>query len=44
MSNADIELESYKILRLDRLGEAGGGACMYYRDDLKVSYLIKGMV
>ena len=25
VSNADIELEGYKILRLDRLGKAGGG-------------------
>ena len=39
VSNADIELEGYKILRLDRLGKVGGGVCMYYRNDLKVSYL-----
>ena len=39
VSNADIELEGYKILRLDRLGKAGGGVCMYYRNDLKVSHL-----
>ena len=42
VSNADIELEGYKILRLDRLGKAGGGLCMYYRNDLKVS--LKGIV
>ena len=36
VSNADIELESYKILRLRK---AGSGVCMYYRNDLKVSYL-----
>ena len=39
MSNADIKLEGYKILRLDRHGKAGGGVCMYYRNDLKVSHL-----
>ena len=39
VSNADIELEGYKILRLDRLGKVGGGVCMYYRNDIKVSYL-----
>ena len=41
VSNADNELEGYKMLRLDRLGKAGGGVCMYYRNDLKVSHLKK---
>ena len=44
VSNADIELEGYKILRLDRLGKAGGGVCMYYRNDLKVIESLKEIV
>ena len=39
MSNADIELEGYVILRLDSRKTPGGGVCMYYRNDLKVSHL-----
>ena len=39
VSNAEIEMVGYKVTRLDRLDETGGGVCVYTRASLKVKRL-----
>lgn len=39
VTNAEIEIESYKLTRLDRLCKSGGGVCVYTRAALKVKHL-----
>ena len=36
VSNAEIEMVGYKVMRLDRLDKIGGGVCMYTRAALRV--------
>lgn len=35
VSNAEVELEDFKLFRLDRLHKAGGGVCAYIRSGIK---------
>ena len=39
VTNAEIEMEGYKVTRLDRLDKIGGGVCVYTRATLKVKRL-----
>ena len=39
VTNAEIEMEGYKLQRLDRLDKTGGGVCVYIRAALKVKRL-----
>ena len=39
MTNAEVEIDGYKLTRLDRLGKIGGGVCAYTRSSLKVKRL-----
>ena len=39
MSNAEVEIEGYKLSRLDRTTKSGGGVCIYTRTSLKVKIL-----
>ena len=39
VTNADVEIDGYKLTRLDRLGKSGGGVCVYTRSSLKVKRL-----
>ena len=35
VTNAEIEIEGFKVIRLDRLRKIGGGVCAYVRSDIK---------
>ena len=37
VKNSDVQIEGYKLLRLDRLGKQGGGVCVYTRTSLKTN-------
>ena len=37
--NAEVEIEGYKIFRLDRKDKRGGGVCAYIRSPLKAQIL-----
>lgn len=39
VTNAEIEIEGYRLTRLDRLHKAGGGVCVYTKVALKVKRL-----
>ena len=39
VTNAEVEIDGYKLTRLDRLGKSGGGVCVYTRSSLKVKRL-----
>ena len=39
VSNAEVEIEGYKLSRLDRTTKSGGGVCVYTRTSLKVNIL-----
>jgi len=39
VTSAEVQIESYKLHRLDRLHKRGGGVCAYVRKDLKSSVL-----
>ena len=39
VSNAELEIEGYKLSRLDRTTKSGGGVCVYTRISLKVNIL-----
>ena len=39
VTSAEIQIEGYKLHRLDRLHKGGGGVCAYVRKDLKSSVL-----
>ena len=39
VSNAEVEIEGYKLSRLDRTTKSGGGVCVYTRISLKVNIL-----
>ena len=39
VTNAEIEIEGYKLTRLDRLHKTGGGVCVFTKAPLKVEYL-----
>jgi hypothetical protein len=39
ISNAEVEIEGYKLSRLDRTRKSGGGVCVYTRISLKVKIL-----
>lgn len=39
VTNAAVEIEGYKLTRLDRLRKTGGGVCLYTRSLLKVKRL-----
>lgn len=39
VSNAEVEIEGYKLTRLDRTGKLGGGVCVYTRSLLKTQIL-----
>ena len=39
VTNADVEIDGYKLTRLDRLGKSGGRVCLYTRSSLKVKRL-----
>ena len=40
VTNAEIEIEGFKVIRLDRLHKIGGGMCGYVRSNIK-SFKIK---
>ena len=40
ITNAEIEIEGFKVIRLDRLHKIGGGMCGYVRSNIK-SFKIK---
>ena len=42
VKNAEVEIEGYKIFRLDRTGKRGGGVCAYIRTPLK-EHILKGL-
>ena len=35
VTNAEIEIEGFKVIRLDRLHKIGGGVCAYVRSNIK---------
>ena len=39
MTNAEVEIDGYKLTRLDRLGKNEDGVCVYTRSSLKVKRL-----
>ena len=39
VKNAEIEIEGYKLIRLDRLHKKGGGVCAYIRSNIKTLLL-----
>ena len=39
ISNAEVEIQGYKIHRLDRKCKRGGGVCIYIRNNLKSKVL-----
>lgn len=39
VTNASVELEGYKLYRLDRLGKIGAGVCAYIKITLKAEIL-----
>ena len=39
VTNAEVEIDGYKLTRLDRLGKSGGGVCVYTRSSFKVKRL-----
>ena len=39
VSNASIEIEGYRVYRLDRIGKTGGGVCAYIKNNLKAKIL-----
>ena len=39
VKNTEVEIEGYKIFRLDRLGKRGGGVCAYIRSPLRAHIL-----
>ena len=39
VKNSDVQIEGYKLLRLDRLGKQGGGVCVYTRTSLKTNII-----
>ena len=39
VKNAEVEVQGYKIFRLDRMGKRGGGVCAYIRTPLKAHIL-----
>ena len=38
-SNAEVEIQEYKIYKLDRKHKKGGGVCIYVRNDFKTKVL-----
>lgn len=38
-SSAEVNIDSYKLYRLDRLHKGGGGVCAYVRSELKAKVL-----
>ena len=38
-TNASVEIDGYRIYRLDRLGKAGAGVCAYVKNGFKVNVL-----
>ena len=38
-TNAEVEIQEYKIYRLDRKHKKGGGVCIYIRNDFKTKVL-----
>ena len=38
VTNAKVEIEGYKLTRLDQLGKAGGKVCLYTHSLLEVSH------
>ena len=39
VTNASVELEGYKLYRLDRVGKIGAGVCAYIKITLKAEIL-----
>ena len=39
VTNAEVEIEGFKLTRLDRLGKTGGGVCVYSKSSVKVKCL-----
>ena len=39
VTNAEVEIEGFKLTRLDRLGKTGGGVCVYSKSSIKVKCL-----
>ena len=39
VTNAGVEIEGFKLTRLDRLGKTGGGVCVYSKSSIKVQCL-----
>ena len=39
VKNSEIEIEGYKLIRLDRLHKKGGGVCAYIRSNIKTLLL-----
>ena len=39
VKNSDVQIEGYKLLRLDRLGKQGGAVCVYTRTSLKTNII-----
>ena len=42
VTNGEVNIDGYKVYRLDRLHKKGGGVCAYTRKDIKAS-VIKGL-
>ena len=41
VTNAEVEIEGFKLTRLHRLGKTGGGVCVYSKSSIKVKCLKK---
>ncbi|CAB4006335.1 Hypothetical predicted protein [Paramuricea clavata] len=39
VKNSEVEIEGYRLLRLDRLGKRGGGVCVFTRNSLKTKII-----
>ena len=39
VKNPEVEIEGYRLLRLDRLGKRGGGVCVFTRNSLKTKII-----
>ena len=37
VTNAKVEIDRYKLTRLDQLGKTGGKVCLYTRSSLEVN-------
>ncbi|CAB3982124.1 Hypothetical predicted protein [Paramuricea clavata] len=37
VTNAEVEIEGFKLTRLDRLGKTGGGVCVYSKSNVSIT-------